>query len=349
MNNLIFKALLVSVFSLSISASACEYVDKYHWEFTQEENRKNIQEITIFKDEKLCGPELDVWREKINHIFSNAEIKDQLFSKNNELIHSSTYRTGAWGLRITPKNNHSAKKHLLVAGDSSVFGIGVNDSETIAQRLVGIFPDHKLYNFGFPNRGPASLLYMLENYLLKTIHSNMLDEGKLIYIFNNSQIKTMLGSRNLIDWGASLPNYEINKKGEISFAGTFDDLFVTKIYRFLNYFNFLGSIVPNFPLIEKEHIFKIAKIFLKIKDLYLKQTSAKNDFIVLLINSNQNSKDYNNLKLISGELNRQSVKSYLIFDKAVPGKNLNYGKSVDTNQVDVITKNIDKILNPTET
>lgn len=270
----------------------------YEYYHTQAYGSFDFEENDERRFGDLSAIDKKTWVRQIHGIPFNTKILDQLYTKNKGLIYKTIYTSGSWGFRVTPENNLSANYHLIVAGDSNIFGVGIKDSETVSQQLANRFKDYYVYNWGFPARGPSSLLYMLENYSLEAVVPGHKIQGVFVYTFYFYLIERIIGSKMYINWGARTPNYEIDNSGNVYYSGTFEDLFITKVYQFLNSLNFLNVLIPNLPRIGHSHFVKTAKVFAKIKDLYLKQTDVKNKFYVAIRNDegkNVSAEDWNSL------------------------------------------------------
>ncbi len=76
--------------------------------------------------------------------------------------------TDRYGRRITGDSRTSPKPSaptVLLVGDSFVFGLNVDDSETFAWRLARTMPDHRIVNLGVPGWGSDQELANLETFL----------------------------------------------------------------------------------------------------------------------------------------------------------------------------------------
>jgi hypothetical protein len=191
------------------------------------------------------------------------------------------YSTDAFGFRKTFLNP-KAKKHLIIAGDSNVFGLGSNDDETMSARLRTALPAYQIINMGIAGSAGNSLLYFLNHYQLKEMIPAGKDEGMMFYDFSDYLVERMIGGKNFIRWGWMQPAYLINDKNELYYAGPFNNFWITKFYKLVGLIDPKNFFFPNLPRIGEDHFKLVARIFLEIKSQYLAQTNAHNRFAILI-------------------------------------------------------------------
>jgi hypothetical protein len=220
-------------------------------------------------------------------------INDQLLSNENKTIYNVRYHTEKFGLRRTPNSNTHSHQHLIISGDSNIFGIGVADDKTLPNRLAQSIPNYAVYNLGLTATGPSSALYFLQQFGLKDIIPSDQRTGIFIYDFHHYLIERVIGSKEFLRWGIFQARYGL-KNNKVEYLGPFNHHWLSLFYKFLNYLPFNQKLFPNLPRISREHLYLTAKLFAEMKNEYLKQTNAQNRFIITInpkyINPN-NSKD----------------------------------------------------------
>lgn len=211
--------------------------------------------------------------------YPHSILKDTVV-KDGKTIYSQTYHTGIYGLRKTNTKNPKAPLHLLMSGDSNMFGIGVADDQTLPAKMGEKISSHAVINLGLAGTGPNSALYFLQNFELKKILGEK-TKGIFIYDFHYYLFERVIGSKAYVAWSGSPPRYayEYNK---IVYKGPFSDFWITKFYQLLNKLPYNTILFPNLPRIGKSHIELAAKVFAQIKKDYLRQTDPGNRFIVSL-------------------------------------------------------------------
>jgi hypothetical protein len=197
--------------------------------------------------------------------------------KNNQLITKGSYHTGELGLRITPDQFPGSTEHFIISGDSNVFGIGVEDNETLPYFLSKNSKKFAL-NFGLAGSGPSNTLYFLEHFNLSSIVKNKM-KGLFLYDFQPYLFERVIGSKKFLQSNLESPRYEFID-GKIKYLGDFKTSWVAIFYSFLNKLPYTDLFFPNLPQINHRHIELTAKVLAEIKNDYLKQTLSTNRFVV---------------------------------------------------------------------
>ncbi|MBC7537595.1 MAG: hypothetical protein H7281_02145 [Bacteriovorax sp.] len=211
--------------------------------------------------------------------FPFITMNDKLSDDSNKIIYNVKYHTGKLGLRVTANMNTLTHEHLLLGGDSNIFGIGVNDSETLTSRLAQKIKSHAIYNFGLTATGPNATLYFLQYFGLKDIIPERQKSGIFIYDFHYYLIERVVGSKEFLRWGIFQARYGLKNNG-VEYLGPFNHYWLSLFYKFLDYLPFNEKLFPNLPRLSNQHFYLTAKILAEIKKEYLKQTNSKNRFIV---------------------------------------------------------------------
>lgn len=149
-------------------------------------------------------------------------------SRGDKIIYGAVYTTNEYGLRATfrdlkPQCPGLTKdfKNLVFFGCSYIFGEGVNDNETIPylveEKAMGRY---RSYNFGFLGYGPQQILSILEADLLDKIINN--DRPIIaIYLALPDHAQRVAGRYPYITYNPDGPQYVLDSKGQVKYAGKF--------------------------------------------------------------------------------------------------------------------------------
>jgi hypothetical protein len=272
-------------------------------------NKKRILEIEhSSKEQEPDAIYYSSERTKANPFVSYpfVTIKEAI-SENEKLIYSTVYHTGTLGLRITPGLKSESLNHLVLSGDSNIFGFGVADQETLSAKLNSTIHSHNVYNFGLAGTGPNNTLYFLEHFDLKKILINQ-TKGVFIYDFHHYLIERIIGSKSYMSWCIDSPRYEL-ENGSLIYKGSTRKYWLTWFYKFLNIIPYNQKLIPNLPRINQSHIELTAKVFAKIKMEYLRQTDIKNRFIVLFNPSFISTTNINDLEYLKESLKKEGIET----------------------------------------
>ncbi len=208
-------------------------------------------------------------------------IKDSRIKiKDHKIIYSATYHTGVYGIRLTANSETLRNQHIILAGDSNMFGIGVDDDQTLPSRLALKSTNHNIYNLGFAGSGPHNTLYFLENFDLKKIIKEQ-SLGLFIYDFHLYLTERIIGSKAYFNWAKDSPRYDL-ELDKVVYRGSYRKLWSYWFYKFLNKIPFNKNLIPNLPRINHSHLELTAKVLAAIKYNYLKQTNKNNKFYVFM-------------------------------------------------------------------
>ncbi len=232
---------------------------------------------------------------------------------HDRILFDQTYEIGEFGFRNIEKALYSstANKHLIVAGDSNTFGIGVSDRETLPVLLANIKKEYHPYNFGIRGGAPHCTLGMMEFFPWNKIIAE--EDGYFIYNYYDFLIDRVVGSKGYMAWNdGNSPNYQLNDNGEAEYIGSFRDRFINIIYKQILSVKWLDKLLPQLPRHRKHHSILVSKIFLKMKEEYLKKF-PKGKFIVA-INYSFEEMVPGRLEEIREELQKNKI-AYVILPK----------------------------------
>lgn len=210
----------------------------------------------------------------------NATIEHKKKSLKTGIGFDVIYHMNEFSQRMIPPGKGVKTKHLIIAGDSNVFGIGNPDKETFVYLMGEKNKDYHAYNFGHGGGGPHNTLALLENY---SWEKNILEkEGKMIYIFYPEwMIDRVVGTKNYLVWDrGNSPWYYLDDHDNLVRGGNFNDRFLTKILKFITKINF-RNLIGDIPKIVPQDFKLVAKILSKMKAEYLKKFPS-GEFIVVV-------------------------------------------------------------------
>jgi hypothetical protein len=141
----------------------------------------------------------------------------------DRVIYDATYHRNAAGARVTPDSaTEPADGRIVFFGGSFTFGQGVQDDETLPNRVAQIASGWGVTNFGYPGHGPA---HMLEH-LQAPGGLRGLTNGRTIVVdvFIPDHVRRTIGSmRVATTWGRQFPCYELSDSGGLLYRGTFEN------------------------------------------------------------------------------------------------------------------------------
>lgn len=227
-------------------------------------------------------------------LFSHRE---KTFYPEETLLWDQFYTIDEDRFRVTP-NEHFKKKassYLALLGDSHIFGTGVADNQTLAEKLSILYPQKYVKNLAYPTAYPGEILELARSLDRNTLRY---ESGSSLYFFFEYQLlRNKGGMFNLSSWESIKPAYAIDGDSIIR-LGSFEEVYPTRTWlaRFL----------------YQSHIFKYLKLELRIEDKDLdfalemiKQTKfsmaskGSKDFVVVFYPYNQTSLTFEMMKRLS--------------------------------------------------
>ncbi|MCM8775532.1 MAG: hypothetical protein NC930_04180 [Candidatus Omnitrophica bacterium] len=205
---------------------------------------------------------------------------------DGRVVFDALYFTDSKGRRTVGEVCDPGHPHILLFG-SALFGLGLNDPDTVQYRLHKELPDSNIFNYSVMGYGPQQMLALLEKGDLSgEVFSS---EGVAIYAFEFLDFHRVMGVRQ-DSWFYGSPHYDFNRKGELQRNGSFRKS--RPIITSLHQFYLLGTRVSHFlklvdsyqpPRISENDIRLTAAIINQSKKLYEEQFHGK--FYVLILPS----------------------------------------------------------------
>lgn len=131
----------------------------------------------------------------------------------DEIIFDKTYNIIA-GLKLfVPQSaeNHP-KGRITLMGCSFVFGIGLNDDETLMARLSELRPKYEIDNLALIGSGPNTILAYLEE--LNYSPPVQGEEDIYIYVFSEAEHVTRANGFMIpLEWAGGTPHYQLTQNG----------------------------------------------------------------------------------------------------------------------------------------
>jgi hypothetical protein len=104
-------------------------------------------------------------------------------------------------------------------GGSFTFGEGVEDHETLPNRVAIRSPGRRVTNLGFPGYGPGQMLRRIE--LREGLESFSGNSPHAIYVYIPAHVRRVIGTMRLTTtWARDFPYYAISTVGELEYRGT---------------------------------------------------------------------------------------------------------------------------------
>ncbi len=169
-----------------------------------------------------------------------GSLTSQTITSRDGLSTEILYSINEFGLRGPSPDQKKKKSHLLVSGDSYVFGQAIPESKTISSKLSRLHPDIRVSNLGWSAGGMHTALRLFE--LVNPKEYAPENEGTLIYVFLNFHVYRWLLRPRFIQWS---PDYipvfkEIDER--FIFQGNLENLWQKKVFKLSMHSSF-GKIV----------------------------------------------------------------------------------------------------------
>ncbi len=184
------------------------------------------------------------------------------------------YETDEYGRRIVPvPNRENRDQHFIILGGSTVFGMGLKDSDTLAHFLAAGTHQVMPYNYAGDGYGPQNAYAIVKAGLLqKEVPEENGHTVFFLQVLNQTggHIQTLLGRFELLldGWGESLPMYEIEPGQPPRAVGTLSSINPLKfqIVRFLQNFHVINLLYPKLVPVSDIEIQKTVEFMLAMRD-----------------------------------------------------------------------------------
>ena len=225
---------------------------------------------------------------------------------NQQVRRKIHVRTDAFGRRKNPLPKNRNSPHLVMLGDSLVFGYAVNEHETLPFHLSKKLARTSVYNYGVIGVGVENNLSYLNEWQPQKELSSF--QGKAIYVLYTGgccgHVERSLGAFQL-NWSDKLDYYEIHND-KIHRRGRH---YSNSPFLYKYFFPLLRTFKIHFLFAELQFTKpkateKLAQLLVELSSRYKKATLAKNDFYVLF---HPWSENLDQLKIISKHLKENRI------------------------------------------
>lgn len=253
----------------------------------------------------------------VGYVYPPHSVVNHSKFENNKLMFKAQYQLMNFGLRSNTPAVKKADFHLILAGDSNVFGEGCDENNTVTAQLALNLPHYHVYNFGHRGGGPHNTLSLLEHFPVQ----NLIQEKKGIFIYDffTYMLERSIGAKNYIAWDNGLsPWYELDENKEAVFKGQLKQKKISKLYSYIAKSSVLNWLFPVLPQINQGHIQLVAKILSKMKKNYLREF-PDGRFIVLLNDKTTEDKKLQQLSaLLKEELKKENIETlWMPYDETI--------------------------------
>jgi hypothetical protein len=137
------------------------------------------------------------------------------------MVFDMTVTTDPFGRRSVAMVPEATRERFVAFwGDSFVFGVGVNDDDTLPHWVGRYACRHMPYNFGVGGFGTNSMVAQLR----KPEWQDTIREtrGVGVYVFLDLHVGRNIGDAVTLTWGRMMPHYRLSEDGEVIYLGSFE-------------------------------------------------------------------------------------------------------------------------------
>jgi len=268
-------------------------------------------------------------------------------------IFQATYRTDNHGRRFVEIPNSSGRdRHFVVLGGSTVFGMGLEDRDTLTAFLGTETTRTMPYNYAGDGYGPQNALALIKLGVLQNEVPQ--EEGVTVFFFQalhqaGGHIQTLLGRFELLldGWGETLPVYKIARGEKPVAVGRLRQYDPLKFYffRFLQNFHVLNLLYPKVFPISPEELQLTAEFMVAMRD-EVRIAKPKSRFVVALhpfsdaelAASMTNIMQKNGLEVLnlSTLVDKSRLQEFVAFNRYFPHPNGKLNKLLATTLVETL-------------
>lgn len=166
-------------------------------------------------------------------------------------------------------------------GGSFVFGIGLEDEQTLPWLLNKSQLKYRVYNLGFSGYGPNDLLARALNHFL--FPSGGPKKGVAVYVFNSHFDRALNTMEVVAEWASHMSAVGEISPGKFKYLGQFEEVYPlrTKVYKwFWNRF-IVQYFRLNWPIYTDERYDYVGRMIAALREEYWQSTSRENEFYVV--------------------------------------------------------------------
>lgn len=154
-------------------------------------NGLNVERI-IPGDEKVFPQ----WHEYSQYV-PNSAIRYS-GQKDGKTIFDVRFDIDKHGLRLEKSDTRQGKEHLILSGCSMIFGVGLNEEDTLSSKLRVMRKDLNILNFGFGGGGLQSILRAMELIDVKKMVPQ--EKGTFVFFFTYDHLHRWLATPRYLAW-----------------------------------------------------------------------------------------------------------------------------------------------------
>nr|AUN37086.1 hypothetical protein [uncultured bacterium] len=145
-------------------------------------------------------------------------------------IYEKTYTMMGSGFRYVPQPDTPKSSHLACFGCSFMFGIGVNDNETLPARLADNWPNAHVYNFAIGSYGPAQPLLQMQSGVLDELEEG---PGAAVFMLMSDHLNRIMPCMShVLTWAKEFPAFDMDAGGTPRYIGPFSEIYPGRITLF---------------------------------------------------------------------------------------------------------------------
>lgn len=214
--------------------------------------------------------------------------------------------TDNYGRRISKPigSKRKSQQHLFFLGCSYIFGVAVNDWETVPWRINEMQTEFEAYNNATFSFGTSDVLRI--SYKPDFAEGLEQKKGIAIYNFIPDHLFRMINSTINRPWGASLASMRETSDGHFEYEGSFREShrIKTHVFKMLANTNLFELLKIQLPPVTDHTYDLAARMILEIRNNYRKRTNPDNLFIVALYPDPTDNIDLN---LLRASLSRHKI------------------------------------------
>lgn len=139
-------------------------------------------------------------------------------------------------ISTVPQNAEARKKFLILAGCSYTFGAGLENDHTLPSVINQKSKDLVAYNYGMRGASPGDVLLRLRS-INKPVDIPQ-KSGTVIYVYIDDHMSRLVSDINVIGtWGAKSSYYNYGLTGDVTYQGTYEDVFPIKTWLLQTFFS----------------------------------------------------------------------------------------------------------------
>jgi hypothetical protein len=250
--------------------------------------------------------------------------------KTNQVLYDHKFNISEIGSRVNKNLKSNVKKHLIVAGDSQVFGMGVSDEQVFTNLLNKKYNSFNTYNMGHPAWSPSSSYLFFDKNVGFDLNNYIKEKkGVMVYImFPYLTLRDAAYPNTLHFTNGLLTNYE--KDGDdLILKGTFKESsnFWLNLKKLATYYDFVDFtkkyIVPLFYFYNKKSMMQdyykhSSFIISKIRKGYNNVFPGGKFYVMVCDNTGKDKSNLLQKELLKVSLNIIDLKDKKVCNSQVP-------------------------------